>query len=248
MHLFKADTVCVAAVVAKQRTMGGVHRTDRRGGEGGHTNIDVKRDGSWTRSNLDSASGSGWQVSTWINIVSLWSATSPVPLSLYLAPRSSLLLPPSLARSRLFLAHNPRRPVSVYVVHTVPRAERELLSGHSTPLPTVFLDYYRRSCAHNLCFPSTVRKRAVRQRRAHNDATTLPAKTLIVWRGVYIYFVTSALRNWINFQKNAKKYSRVWYRSIEKSWSSIIGIIEGRGGLAKCIWPVYGSGTLPSFH
>jgi len=47
---------------------------------------------------------------------------------------------------------------------------RELLAGYSTPLPTVFLDYYRRSCAHNLCFPSTVRKRAVRQRRAHNDA------------------------------------------------------------------------------
>ena len=100
--------------------------------------------------------------------------------SRFISPLARPSLPPSLARSRLFLAHNPRRPVSVYVVHTVPRAERELLSGHSTPLPTVFLDYYRRSCAHNLCFPSTVRKRAVRQRRAHNDATTLPAKTLIV--------------------------------------------------------------------
>ncbi|KAL0110310.1 hypothetical protein PUN28_013754 [Cardiocondyla obscurior] len=50
------------------------------------------------------------------------------------------------------------------------KGRRELLAGYSTPLPTVFLDYYRRSCAHNLCFPSTVRKRAVRQRRAHNDA------------------------------------------------------------------------------
>lgn len=86
---------------------------------------------------------------------------------------SPLALPPSRSvhRSHLFLVHNPAR-VRIRV-HTVPRTERELLSGHSTPLPTVFLDYYRRSCAHNLCFPSTVRKRAVRQRRAHNDATTL---------------------------------------------------------------------------
>lgn len=50
------------------------------------------------------------------------------------------------------------------------KGEVGLLSGHSTSLPSVFLDYYRRSCAYNLCFPSSVRKRAVRQRRAHNDA------------------------------------------------------------------------------
>ena len=65
-----------------------------------HTNINVKGDGSWTRSNLDSASASGWQVSTWINIVFLWSATSPV-----LSPPFPLpsFHPVSLALSLLFV-------------------------------------------------------------------------------------------------------------------------------------------------
>lgn len=52
-------------------------------------------------------------------------------------------------------------------------SRKELLSGHSTVLPSMFLDYHQYSCAHNLCFPSSVRKRVVRQRRSHNDAVRI---------------------------------------------------------------------------
>lgn len=98
-------------------------------------------------------------------------------------PPSSTFLSRSLARL-YYVVYNPER-VRVKLARQEKERERggaderderqgeggrELLAGYSTPLPTVFLDYYRRSCAHNLCFPSTVRKRAVRQRRAHNDA------------------------------------------------------------------------------
>lgn len=220
MHLFKLDIVlrlsslnsklCSAFIVCQY--------TDRTGG---HTNINVKRDGSWTRSNLDSASPNGWQVSTWINIVFLWSATIPVPFySSFPSLRTCLsrlishvafsfflyTVPSCMFTAHLFLVYNPGRVCTRF------HGQRE--------------NYYPATLLRYLpCFLITIgaaapticvsRQLCVREPSVNVVPITMPAPS-------------------------AKTPLIVWYRHIFIMTSAVCGFL--------CIWIYSSKAALPSYE